>query len=142
MPKKTAGRTAKTPEKLMKSNLNSCFFRVFWLFCPDPLGALVGCFPAVFNLGHLAPLQMPAGIAIPGGPPESSKILKSAPGCGSLKFAGKRQESATFLHRSFFSIPSKWLREAKPGGLPNPGVSHFFRERSRLCCGPFRDCSS
>ena len=28
------------------------------------------------------------------------------------------------------------LREAKPGGFPNPGVSHFFRERSRLCRGP------
>ena len=27
-------------------------------------------------------------------------------------------------------------------GFPNPGVSHFFRERSRLCRGPFRDCSS
>ena len=25
---------------------------------------------------------------------------------------------------------------------PNRGVSHFFRERSRLCRGPFRDCSS
>ena len=27
-------------------------------------------------------------------------------------------------------------------GFPNRGVSHFFRERSRLCRGPFRDCSS
>ena len=27
-------------------------------------------------------------------------------------------------------------------GFPNPKVSHFFRERSRLCRGPFRDCSS
>ena len=34
------------------------------------------------------------------------------------------------------------LREAKPGGSPNRGVSHFFQERSRLCRGPFRDCSS
>ena len=34
------------------------------------------------------------------------------------------------------------LRKAKPGGFPNPGVSPFFWERSRLCRGPFRDCSS
>ena len=33
------------------------------------------------------------------------------------------------------------LGEAKPG-VPSRGVSHFFRERSRLCRGPFRDCSS
>ena len=34
------------------------------------------------------------------------------------------------------------LREAKPGGFPNRGVPHFLRERSGLCRGPFRDCSS
>ena len=39
------------------------------------------------------------------------------------------------LDYRFFSF----LREAKPGGFQTPGVSHFFRERSRLCRGPFRE---
>ena len=34
------------------------------------------------------------------------------------------------------------LREAKPGCFQTRVFSHFFREWSRLCRGPFRDCSS
>ena len=34
------------------------------------------------------------------------------------------------------------MREAKPGGFQTGGFPTFFRERSRLCRGPFRDCSS
>ena len=34
------------------------------------------------------------------------------------------------------------LREAKPGGFQTAGFPTFFRERSGLCRGPFRDCSS
>ena len=30
---------------------------------------------------------------------------------------------------------------SQTGVFSNRGVSHFFRERSRLCRGPFRDCS-
>ena len=41
------------------------------------------------------------------------------------------------LYRVFVSRLLQ-LREAKPGGFQ----FHFFRERSRLCRGPFRDCSS
>ena len=36
----------------------------------------------------------------------------------------------------------KRLREAKPGGLQTRAFPTFFRERSRLCRVPFRDCSS
>ena len=33
--------------------------------------------------------------------------------------------------------------EAKPGGFPNRGVSHFFSGKVRDCVAdPFRDCSS
>ena len=50
------------------------------------------------------------------------------------------------LEQQQFQIATIWniasLREAKPGGFQTRGVSHFFRERSRLCRGPFRDCSS
>ena len=34
------------------------------------------------------------------------------------------------------------LREAKPGGFQTRVFPTFFRERSRLCRGPCRDCSS
>ena len=34
-------------------------------------------------------------------------------------------------------VRSLELGEAKPGGVPNRGVSHFFRERSGLCRAPF-----
>ena len=60
---KNTGKTAETPEKQPKSSQNSCFsgvsavlpaaFRPLFL---DPLGTLFGCFSAVFNVGHLAPL--------------------------------------------------------------------------------------
>ena len=56
----------KQPEKHPKHPKNSCFDcfsgvsgvfpAVFRLFYRDPLGALFGCFSAVFNVGHLAPL--------------------------------------------------------------------------------------
>ena len=52
----------KQPEHL-KSSQNSCFSgvsavfpAVFRLFDRGPLGTFLGCFPAVFNVGHLAPL--------------------------------------------------------------------------------------
>ena len=61
--RKTAGKTAETPEKQPKSSQNSFFSgvlavfpAVFRLLYRDPLGTLFGCFSAVFNVGHLAPL--------------------------------------------------------------------------------------
>ena len=62
---KTARKTAETPEKQPKSSQNSCFsgvlavfFRLFFpavfrLFYRDPLGALFGCFSAVFNVSGI-----------------------------------------------------------------------------------------
>ena len=38
------------------SGVSAVFPAVFRLFCRDPLGTLFGCFSAVFNVGHLAPL--------------------------------------------------------------------------------------
>ena len=58
---------------------------------------------------------------------------------------GSRPDSPYALFCRVSDPSPRWgppLREAKPGGVPNPGVSHFFWERSRLCRGPFRDCSS
>ena len=46
------------------------------------------------------------------------------------------------LKKTCFEISGVELREAKPGGFQTGGVPTLFRERSRLCCGPFRDCSS
>ena len=56
----------KTAEKQPKHPKNSCFYcfwgvsvvlpAVFRLFYRDPLGTLFGCFSAVFNVGHWAPL--------------------------------------------------------------------------------------
>ena len=40
------------------------------------------------------------------------------------------------------SVLPEELREAKPGCFQTRVFPHFFRERSRLCRGPFRDCSS
>ena len=37
---------------------------------------------------------------------------------------------------------SENLREAKPGGFQTRGFPTSFWQRSRLCRGPFRDCSS
>ena len=48
---------------------------------------------------------------------------------GNLSPGPRSGESPRLIH----------LGEAKTGGFPNPGVSHFFGERSRLCRGPFRD---
>ena len=52
-------KTAKTPEKQSKQlflRVSAVFPAVFRLFYCDPLGTLFGCFLAVFNVGHLAPL--------------------------------------------------------------------------------------
>ena len=38
------------------SGVSAVFPAVFRLFYRDPLGTLFGCFSAVFNVGHLAPL--------------------------------------------------------------------------------------
>ena len=56
----------KQPEEQPKHPKNSCFDcfsdvsavlpAVFRLFYCDPLGAVFGCFSAVFSVGHLAPL--------------------------------------------------------------------------------------
>ena len=58
--------TAKQPKNSQKNSRNTrkAVFRVFRLFfpavfrlfCRGPLGTLFGCFSAVFNVGHLAPL--------------------------------------------------------------------------------------
>ena len=59
-------RAEKQPEKQSKQLFFGCsdvLLAVFRLFYRDPLGTLFGCFPAVFNVGHLAPLQMAAEIA-------------------------------------------------------------------------------
>ena len=59
------GKTAeKQPEKQHpKNSQNSCFSgvsgvfpAVFRLFYRDPFSTLFGCFSAIFNVGHLAPL--------------------------------------------------------------------------------------
>ena len=56
---KQPGKQSKHP----KNSQNSCFSgvlavfpAVFRLFYRDPLGTPFGCFSAVFNVGHLAPL--------------------------------------------------------------------------------------
>ena len=55
--------TVKQPGKHPKNSCFDCFSgvsavfpAVFRLFDRDPLGTLFGCFSAVFNVGHLAPL--------------------------------------------------------------------------------------
>ena len=69
--------TVKQLENSRKNSRNAqktavlAVFRVFRLFFPavfrlldrDPLGTLFGCFSAVFNVGHLAPLSVAAEIA-------------------------------------------------------------------------------
>ena len=64
---KTAGKTAESPERhlfRLFSGVPAVFPAVLRLFYRDPLGTLFGCFSAVFNLGHLAPLQVAAEIAM------------------------------------------------------------------------------
>ena len=54
-----SGSSVKQPKNNRKNSRNSCFSdvsAVFRLFYRDPLGTLFGCFSAVFNVGHLAPL--------------------------------------------------------------------------------------
>ena len=82
---KTAEKQPEEQPKRPENSQNSCFLgvsavlpAVFRLLYRDPLGTLFGCFSAVFNVGHLAPLRMAAEIAIPGveeGCKRSQKIL-------------------------------------------------------------------
>ena len=60
---KAAEKQPEKHPKHTKNCQNSCFScisalfpAVFRLFYRDPLGTLFGCFPAVFNVGRLAPL--------------------------------------------------------------------------------------
>ena len=56
---KGAGKQPENSRNTRKKQLFCSFGRfpaVFRLFCCDPLGTFVGCFPDVFNVGHLAPL--------------------------------------------------------------------------------------
>ena len=53
-----------------------------------------------------------------------------------------RKHTHTHTHTHTHAHTHTHLGEAKPGGFQTRGVSHFFRERSRLRRGPFRDCSS
>ena len=58
-PEKHPKNTRKTPENSQNScfsGVSGVFPAVFRLFHRDPLGTLFGCFSAVFNVGHLAPL--------------------------------------------------------------------------------------
>ena len=52
----TAGKTAVLTVFGCFSGVPGVFPAVFRLFYRDPLGTLLGCFSAVFNVGHLAPL--------------------------------------------------------------------------------------
>ena len=57
--RKNTRNTRKTPENSQNScfsGVSGVFPAVFRLFYRDPLGTLFGCFSAVFNVGHLAPL--------------------------------------------------------------------------------------
>ena len=53
---KNSRNTRKTADLDCFSGVSAVFPAVFRLFYRDPLGTLFGCFSAVFNVGHLAPL--------------------------------------------------------------------------------------
>ena len=62
-PKNSRKNSRNTRKKQPKNSQNSCFSgvsavfpAVFRLFYRDPFGTPFGCFSAVFNVGHLAPL--------------------------------------------------------------------------------------
>ena len=54
--RKNTRKTAVLTQNSCFSGVSGVFPAVFRLFYRDPLGTLFGCFSAVFNVGHLAPL--------------------------------------------------------------------------------------
>ena len=54
--RKNSQNTRKTVKTAVFSGGSAVLPAAFRLLCRDPLGTLFGCFPAVFNVEHLAPL--------------------------------------------------------------------------------------
>ena len=64
--------------------------------------------------------------------PRKWDLLSAGHGC-----LGEGRLGQVWELRFLQTFPSFW--EKLNRGFPNPGVSDFFRERFRLCRGPFRD---
>ena len=63
VPGKVPAKQQRNSQKNSRNSQDSCFSAVsavfpaaFWRFYQNPLGTSFGCFPAVLNVGHLAPL--------------------------------------------------------------------------------------